>query len=175
MNYHVSTWNNGYKQAEYSTRAEALMAAMLAWDAQDQTGEPVKVYEDYGKTIFVFEDKERAAIENLIPAIEHANSVLLEHESFLKTSTDCTKEDEKRYEKVLRRGKSDMDKVISALAGANLRPVFIFEEIDVSDNDFIKFNYPNVSELYIEQITSISIGRWLYNVQSQKWSHSNTQ
>ena len=168
MNYYVKI-GIGHKPTEYNTREEALTAAILAWDAQGQTGEPVNVYEDYGKTIFTFEDKERLAIEHLIPAIEHANSVLLERESYFATSTDYTKEEEKNYTTFIRREKANMNKVISALAGANLRLNIGFEEINVADNELVKYNYPDVSELYIEQITCVSIGRWLYHIQSKEW------
>ncbi len=167
--YEVGNLHNYSESVEYATRAEALTAAVLKWDAQGQTGDPVEVIEVgvKAKRFFLLEDRERAAVESLIPKVEQANAILLERE------TDCimgkySKEEEKSYDAFLARMKHGMKCAVYALAGADLRPTITSEEIDVTDEEWIKFNYPDV-DVCIEQFTYIGVGRWGCNAKTHEW------
>ena len=160
---------------EYDTREAALTAAILAWDAQEQTGDPIRVisYTDcVPKQIALFKDQERAVIEGLIPAIEQANDCILEHEISLEARFhgDYTAEEWKSYNQFLDQMEREMHLVAKAFNQAGLYLHITRECVDVSDFEWVKHNYPDVTELDIELFVAIRVGRWLYELQSHKWT-----
>lgn len=150
----------------YATKAEALTAAVLAWDEQNQTGGFVAVYEDNGyidHVVMAFEDRSRKALEALIPQIEEVNYFLVN----LQVQCDLAEDNAKRrqlgdiYDAQARR----ITDALKTLSGAGFPVTSETEEIEV---ERIDGSGAAVTD-YFEQFTFIRVGRWAYHVQEKSF------